>query len=87
MLQKFGFSQYESKVYETLVASEDPMDASTVVKHSGVPKAKIYEVLSRLSDKGLVSDSISDRKKRTWRCRCRSSSISCPRNSRIASFN
>ncbi|WP_019419631.1 TrmB family transcriptional regulator [Paenibacillus sp. OSY-SE] len=63
MLQKFGFSQYESKVYETLVVSEDPMDASTVVKHSGVPKAKIYEVLSRLSDKGLVSDSISDKKK------------------------
>jgi len=63
MLQKFGFSQYESKVYETLVAGDGPMDATSVVKHSGVPKAKIYEVLSRLIDKGLISDSISEKKK------------------------
>ncbi|MGO0060115.1 TrmB family transcriptional regulator [Brevibacillus fluminis] len=63
MLQTFGFSQYESKVYETLAASSEPMDAALVVKHSGVPKAKIYEVLSRLIDKGMVLDTVSEKKK------------------------
>lgn len=63
MLETFGFSYYESKVYETLAATDAPMDAAMVVKHSGVPKAKIYEVLSRLVDKGLVLDSVSDKKK------------------------
>lgn len=63
MLQKFGFSQYESQVYEVLVASEKPMDATMIVKHSGVPKSKIYEVLSRMMDKGMLMDSISEKKK------------------------
>jgi DNA-binding IclR family transcriptional regulator len=35
------------------VSSNEPLDATTIVKHSGVPKAKIYEVLARLIDKGL----------------------------------
>ncbi|RNB90463.1 TrmB family transcriptional regulator [Brevibacillus fluminis] len=63
MLQTFGFSQYESKVYETLAGSSEPMDAALVVKHSGVPKAKIYEVLSRLIEKGMVLDTVSEKKK------------------------
>lgn len=63
MLQRFGFSQYESKVYEALASSEGPMDATSIVKYSGVPKAKIYEVLSRMIEKGMVMDSISGKKK------------------------
>ncbi len=63
MLQKFGFSQYESKVYEVLVSSDESMDATMIVKYSGVPKAKIYEVLARLIDKGMVMDSVSEKKK------------------------
>lgn len=63
MLQKFGFSQYESKVFEVLVSSEEPMDAATIVKHSSVPKSKIYEVISRLTEKGVVMDSVSEKKK------------------------
>ncbi|MCG7408420.1 TrmB family transcriptional regulator [Paenibacillus sp. ACRRX] len=65
MLQKFGFSQYESKVYEALVTHAEPMDATTIVKHSGVPKAKIYEVIAKLVEKGIVSDAVSG-KKRTY---------------------
>ncbi|MFM9281270.1 TrmB family transcriptional regulator [Paenibacillus jiagnxiensis] len=65
MLQKFGYSQYESKVYEALVQRGEPLDATTVVKLSGVPKAKIYEVLTRLAEKGLVLDAVSG-KKRTY---------------------
>jgi len=63
MLQKFGFSQYESQAYEVVVSSDEPLDATTIVKHSGVPKAKIYEVLARLIDKGMVMDSVSEKKK------------------------
>lgn len=63
MLQKFGFSQYESNVYEVLVSSGDPLDATTIVKYSNVPKAKIYEVLSRMIDKGMIMDTISEKKK------------------------
>lgn len=63
MLQKFGFSQYESKVFEALVTSGEPLDATKIVKLSGVPKAKIYEVLSRMIEKGMVLDSLSEKKK------------------------
>ncbi|MFM1652866.1 TrmB family transcriptional regulator [Brevibacillus sp. B_LB10_24] len=63
MLQKFGFSQYESKVYEVLVTGGEPMDAAHIVKHSGVPKAKIYEVLSRMTEKGMIMESVSEKKK------------------------
>ncbi|MBO2944633.1 TrmB family transcriptional regulator [Paenibacillus sp. F411] len=65
MLLQFGYSQYESKVYETLVTQGEAMDASGIVKLSGVPKAKVYEVLDRLVDKGVVMDTISG-KKRTY---------------------
>ncbi|RLQ97272.1 TrmB family transcriptional regulator [Falsibacillus albus] len=63
MLQKFGFTQYESKVYEVLISSGEPMDAAMIVKYSGVPKAKIYEVLARMIDKGMILDSVSEKKK------------------------
>ncbi|MFC7678755.1 TrmB family transcriptional regulator [Paenibacillus sp. GCM10028914] len=65
MLLQFGYSQYESRVYETLVTSGEAMDASSIVKLSSVPKAKIYEVLDRLVDKGIVMDTVSG-KKRTY---------------------
>ena len=33
MLQKFGFSQYESQAYEVVVSINEPLDATTIVKH------------------------------------------------------
>lgn len=63
MLKDFGFSQYESKVYEVLVASDEPMDVSLIAKHSSVPKTKIYEVLSRMVEKGMIMEAISEKKK------------------------
>ncbi len=63
MLQKFGFSQYESQVYEALLANDGPLDASSIVTYSHVPKAKIYEVLNRLIDKGIVVNTLSGKKK------------------------
>jgi HTH-type transcriptional regulator, sugar sensing transcriptional regulator len=63
MLQRFGFTQYESKVYESLLSSHELMDATMIVKYSGVPKAKVYEVLTRMIEKGMILDSVSERKK------------------------
>lgn len=63
MLQKFGFSQYESRIYEVLASSEEPMDATNIVKYSGVPKSKVYEVISRMIEKGMILDSVSENKK------------------------
>lgn len=63
MLQKFGFSQYESRVFEVLSSCNEPLDATLIVKHSGVPKAKVYEVITRLIEKGIILDSVSEKKK------------------------
>ncbi|MET3942402.1 sugar-specific transcriptional regulator TrmB [Paenibacillus sp. PvP094] len=63
MLQKFGFTQYESQVYEAIFAQQEPLDASSIVNHSNVPKAKIYEVLNRLIDKGIVLTTMHGKKK------------------------
>lgn len=63
MLQNFGFSQYESQVYEILANSNEPLDATRIVKYSGVPKSKVYEVLTRLIDKGMILNTVSGRKK------------------------
>jgi len=63
MLKNFGFSQYESNVYEVLVSSDQPMDVNMVVKYSSIPKTKIYEVLSRMIEKGMVMEAISEKKK------------------------
>ncbi|MFC0524655.1 TrmB family transcriptional regulator [Pontibacillus salicampi] len=63
MLQPFGFTQYESKVYEALITIEEALDATAIVKRSGVPRAKVYEVLQRMSNKGLVLESTVDKKR------------------------
>ncbi|WP_019240746.1 MULTISPECIES: TrmB family transcriptional regulator [Bacillus] len=63
MLKEFGFSQYESKVYEVLVSSEQPLEIALISKHSHVPKTKIYEVLAKMIDKGMIMEAISEKKK------------------------
>jgi Predicted transcriptional regulators len=39
------------------------LEASAISKLSGVPKAKVYEVINRLIDKGLLLDSMLEKKK------------------------
>ncbi|TYR80593.1 TrmB family transcriptional regulator [Priestia megaterium] len=63
MLQNFGFSQYESQVYEALIGSSMPLDATSIVNYSNVPKAKIYEVLNKMIEKGLVLNTMAGKKK------------------------
>ncbi|ELK47014.1 TrmB family transcriptional regulator [Halobacillus sp. BAB-2008] len=63
MLQKFGFTQYESNVFEVLTSSREPLDATSIVKYSQVPKSKVYEVLQRLQEKGLILTSFHGKRK------------------------
>lgn len=63
MLQPFGFTQYESKIYEALISINEPLDATGIVKRSGVPRSKVYEVLHRMSEKGMILESTVDKKR------------------------
>ncbi len=49
-----GFSEYEARAYIALLA-KNPVSAYEIAKSSGIPTSKIYEVLSRLSEKKVVS--------------------------------
>ena len=53
-LVKLGLSLYESRAYVALM-QEFPANPYQVSKRSGVPTAKIYEVVARLEDRGLIS--------------------------------
>lgn len=63
MLQQFGFTQYESQVYQALITLAQPLDATAIVKRSGVPRSKVYEVLHRLVGKGVVLESTVEKKR------------------------
>ncbi|MGP7816427.1 TrmB family transcriptional regulator [Niallia sp. 01092] len=52
-IQSLGFSQYEAKAYVSLV-KQGPTSAYQVSKESGIPRARIYEILNGLEEKGIV---------------------------------
>lgn len=52
-LKKLGFNEYEAKSYVSLV-KQGPVTAYQVSKESGIPRARIYDVLSNLVEKGIV---------------------------------
>ena len=52
-LTEIGFSEYEAKAYTALV-SANPATAYEIARASGIPTSKIYEVISRLLEKGVV---------------------------------
>ncbi len=49
-----GFTEYEAKAYIGLLKNGVPVTGYGLSKISGVPHGKIYQVLSRLVDKGIV---------------------------------
>ena len=53
-LRKLGLSEYESKVYLTLVRYGS-LGGRKLSKLSSVPQSKIYEVLYKLAEKKFVS--------------------------------
>jgi len=52
-LKKLGFNEYEAKAYVSLVKL-GPVTAYQVSKESGIPRARIYDVLTTLVEKGIV---------------------------------
>lgn len=52
-LKKLGFNEYEAKSYVSLV-KQGPVSAYQVSKESGIPRARIYDVLNNLVEKGIV---------------------------------
>lgn len=61
-LEMIGLTKGESKVYEALLVLEDST-VGPIVKKSGVSYSKIYEILDKLTAKGLVSYSIKENTK------------------------
>lgn len=54
VLKSFGFTEYETKVYLSLVQLSGSK-AADIAKHSGVPSNKVYECLIRLAEKGFIA--------------------------------
>jgi sugar-specific transcriptional regulator TrmB len=52
-LKKFGLSDYESRVYTTLVLN-GPLKAGDVSSESNVPQSKVYTILEQLINKWMV---------------------------------
>jgi HTH-type transcriptional regulator, sugar sensing transcriptional regulator len=52
-LKKLGFNEYEAKSYVSLV-KQGAVTAYQVSKDSGIPRARIYDVLGNLVEKGIV---------------------------------
>jgi sugar-specific transcriptional regulator TrmB len=52
-LMELGFSEYEAKAYLGLLQAS-PANAYEVGKVSGIPSSKIYQVLARLVERGVV---------------------------------
>ena len=50
---ELGFSEYEAKIYLALLR-ESPATAYEAGRSSGVPTSKVYEVLNRLVEKGVL---------------------------------
>jgi sugar-specific transcriptional regulator TrmB len=53
-LIELGLSEYEAKVYLSLLR-ENPATAYEIGKVSGVPTSKVYEILKKLIEKGIIT--------------------------------
>ncbi|MCJ7659059.1 MAG: hypothetical protein MUO67_07915 [Anaerolineales bacterium] len=60
MLTQIGFTEYEAKVYLTLL-HENPATGYHLSKKSGVPRSMVYETLGRLSARGAALESVEGR--------------------------
>lgn len=52
-LQLFGFNQYEAKAYMALVSLGES-NAYQISKESGIPRARVYDTLDTLVQRGIV---------------------------------
>jgi len=63
LMGELGFSEYEARTYVSLL-QENPVTAYEAAKNGGLPTAKIYQVLAKLMDKGVVLELVESGKKR-----------------------
>lgn len=54
-LTQIGLSDYAIHAYLSLVR-HNPINGSQLSKHSGIPRARIYDILRRLKEKGFVTE-------------------------------
>jgi|WetSurMetagenome_2_1015567.scaffolds.fasta_scaffold324306_1 HTH-type transcriptional regulator, sugar sensing transcriptional regulator len=54
-IKNLGLSQYELKAYIALVGN-NPSNGSQLSRNSGIPRARIYDVLRSLMQKGIVTE-------------------------------
>lgn len=52
-LQKFGLNQYEAKAYVALLKT-GTANAYTICKESGIPRARIYDVMETITNRGFA---------------------------------
>jgi sugar-specific transcriptional regulator TrmB len=62
-LRQLGFNEYESRVYVEMLRHANPSTAYEIGKLSGVPRAKVYEVVDNLRKKQFIVQIESDPKK------------------------
>ncbi|MEJ2314439.1 MAG: helix-turn-helix domain-containing protein [Nitrospirota bacterium] len=53
-LREAGLTEYEARAYITLVR-ENPLTAYEIARRSGIPTSKVYGVVSRLAERGVLS--------------------------------
>ena len=53
LLKRAGLNEYESKAYNSLISLGES-SASSISKNSGIPRARVYDVLMGLEKKGFV---------------------------------
>ena len=58
-LSSLGLSEYEAKTYVAMLEQGKPLTAYEAAKASGVPTSKIYGVIDRLIERGVVHQSAS----------------------------
>ena len=63
-LSKFGLTPYEIKIYEVLVI-KGPMGSTDVVKSTGIPQPRVYDLFNSLIKKGFIEEGLG--KKRLYK--------------------
>ncbi len=61
-LETFGLSNYEIRVYKTLLL-KGPQNSTDIVKNSGIPQPRVYDIFNNLIRKGLVESTQIGKKK------------------------
>jgi len=62
-LKELGLSEYEGKIYLALLA-ESPLTAYEAAKQAGVPSSKVYPVMEKLAERGLILEIARDDRKK-----------------------